>query len=330
MAKGAIMKKELYRIDESKRFYESRYDNGYMDEWPIVKIQRVYELIKSLSLPQKGIALDFGCGNGIFTDIIRQALPEWKIYGCDISMNAINHAKRRFSECTFFVIDNDKPNELKFDFLFTHHVLEHVFDLNVVSQEINALMNQKASMLHILPCGNAGSFEYNVVKLRVDGINKEMENRFFYEDEGHLRRLTTDQMNEIMMKYSFELRKDFYSNHYYGAIKWISQSTPAFILEFANPKMAKDTKGFVYTFILRFRLLSLYVLQLPAIVSKNIRLIKHKKLKHYIIRLLNFPSLLFSYPIFYLVNARANREWANKNHLKYGSEMYLYYYRDNY
>lgn len=52
--------------------------NGHSTE------QRVFEIVRDLNLGRTGVALDFGCWNGV-TEVLRQALPEWVIYGCDIS-----------------------------------------------------------------------------------------------------------------------------------------------------------------------------------------------------------------------------------------------------
>ncbi|MEI2710675.1 MAG: hypothetical protein V9E96_16940 [Chitinophagaceae bacterium] len=56
-----------------------------------------------------------------------------------------------------------------------------------------------------------------------------MENRFFFEEPGHLRRLTTNQFIEHEQKIGFSLIKDFYSNQYDGAINWITKSSPRFV-----------------------------------------------------------------------------------------------------
>lgn len=92
----------LYDQKQSIEFYEDRYKQGYMDEWPIEKKRKIFEVIQELPLPAKGEALDFGCGNGVLTEIIRQALPAWKIFGTDLSKKAIDNAKIRYPGCTFF------------------------------------------------------------------------------------------------------------------------------------------------------------------------------------------------------------------------------------
>jgi len=321
------MKNELYQKKESKQFYENRYEKGYMDEWPSDKKRRVFEIIRILPLPESGNALDFGCGNGVFTDVLRQALPKWKVYGCDISKNAVDNAINRFPECFFFVSDNERSPDMKFDFLFSHHVLEHVFDIKKTINEINILLNPKSFVLHIFPCGNEDSFEYKVCKMRTDGINKEMENRFFFEEEGHVRRLTTGQTNVLMNEYGFALENDFYSNQHDGAIKWISQSSPKFIMEFTNPNKAIDKKAYKFLSILRFKLIVLFMLQLPTIIYNRIKLVRIKKIKHYCIWLIDLIPHFVLYPIYAIVNFKAKNEWNDNKQKINGSEMYLFYSR---
>ncbi|MFT7344475.1 MAG: trans-aconitate methyltransferase [Lentimonas sp.] len=323
------MNKVLYQKEEAKQFYENRYEGDYMDEWPIEKKQRIFNIIQNLDLPESGNAIDFGCGNGVFTEVIRQALPKWKIYGCDISQNAIENAKNRFPECTFFVSDNDRSVDLQFDFLFSHHVLEHVFDIKKTTKEIADLLSPKSFTLHIFPCGNEDSLEHKVCKMLSGGINKEMENRFYFEDEGHVRRLTTEQTNLLMKEFGFTLENDFYSNQYYGAIKWITQSSPKFVMKFINPKTAIDKMAYKYLSILRFKLILLHILQLPAIVFNMIKVVRNKNLKHYLILIIDFIPFLISYPIYAIVNYRAKQEWESSKRLKNGSEMYLFYGRKN-
>lgn len=321
------MKSQLYIKNNNIQFYEERYENGYMDEWPIDKKQRVYEIIKELNLPVSGRALDFGCGNGVFTDVLRQALPNWEIFGCDISKNAIENAKNRYPDCHFFISDNDLKTELKFDFLFTHHVLEHVFDIKEIVFEINSFLNPSSFMLHILPCGNRDSFEYKICNIRVDGINSEMENRFFYEDKGHIRRLITDQALILFQACDFFLEKEFYSNQYNGAIKWITQSSPKFILELTNPNKGRDMKSYIILLFLRFKLLLLFILQAPIVIHNHLNLIKNKKIAHHIFWIINLVPRLFSYPTYFIVNIKAKNEWNKNKHLKNGSEMYLFFKR---
>jgi SAM-dependent methyltransferase len=299
-----------------------------MDELPDEQKQRVFEIVRDLKLGITGVALDFGCGNGVFTEVVRQARPEWDIYSCDISEEALKNARNRFSKCSFFVADENEIGSLKFDILFSHHVLEHVFDIKKIVKQMSNLLNPyDASALLILPCGNEGSFEYEVSKHHRNGIDPGQESRFFFEDEGHVRRLTTKQTNLLMARHKFSLYRDYYSNQEAGAIQWISQSTPGFILDFANPAKALDKPARKFLFNIRIKLFALFLFQLPSIIYNRIKLIRIKTPKHYLLWLIIlFPHFL-SYPVYSFVNYLAKKEWEQRKNQKNGSEMYLFYRR---
>lgn len=318
----------LYDKEHSAEFYESRYKQGYMERWPIEKEKRIYEVIRDLNLPDNGEALDFGCGNGVLTEIVRRALPSWKIFGTDISGEAVSNAGMRYPECSFFEANNPDFKNKKFDFLFTHHVFEHVFNLVEVFNQMNEFLKPESSMLHFLPCGNEGSYEYNICLLRKNGINKEIENRFFFEDEGHVRRLTTADFCRLCETKGFQLQKEFYSNQYYGAIEWITNSNPMFVLMFSDTSQTVDREAKRKLTRERLRLISITALRLPAQIVTKLLNKRNKSLKHYILLLAGLPFYVFSLPIDKYFRRKAEKEWDTEKAERNGSEMCLYFTRD--
>lgn len=311
----------------SIKFYDNKYSKGYIDKWDIEKNQIVSEIIKSLKLPEHGEALDFGCGTGPSTDAIKKALPNWAVYGVDISSVAIKKAKKRCPDCTFFVSSDKDFKDKKFDFLLTHHALEHVYNLSEVMEEINRFMKSSSSFLHILPCGNEGSFEHAICLLKKDGINKEMGDRFFFEDIGHLRRLNTGQMNLLVAKYGFKLTKEYYANQYYGTIEWITRTSPKFVLTFASPKNAKDMKSAIKLASSMIWLLLLNLLRRPASALDSLKGIRTKRMGHYLMFTVGIVFYPISQPLNLYLKNKAKKEWESRKNDKNGSEMYLYYTR---
>jgi SAM-dependent methyltransferase len=315
---------DLHNLEESIRFYEQRYAAGYMDEWDRVKKQRVEEIIAGLNLPATGEALDFGCGTGVFTEVIKKALPGWQVYGTDISAAAIDRAKERHKDCNFFVLNdyNDKPE--KFDFLFTHHVLEHVYDINKITEEMVNFMKPFSSCLHILPCGNSGSFEHKLSLLVRQGIDYEGGGRFFFEDEGHVRRLDTAGMNQLLGRQGFILEKEYYSNQHYGAIDWITDNRDH-IIGMSRWSDGINVSAKVKLLMLRIWLDSLYVLMFPAKYLKKLKERTHIGIKQYLFKSIAMIVYPLSAPIYNYVKNNSENEWRMRKTDRNGSEMYLYY-----
>jgi len=218
------MSGDLHNINSAIEFYDERYEEGYMEEWDDSKKRKVEQIIRSLNLPKRGKALDFGCGNGVFTVIIKKCLPEWDVYGVEISEVAVQNARKKFPSCNFFS-SNEASNHLHiFDFLFSHHVLEHVQNMNETLNQIDQYLKLVSGQLHIFPCGNEGSYEYNICILHKNGIERENGNRFFFEEPGHLRRLKSSEMIDLLKQRRFMLKKQFFANQVYGAINWITKA----------------------------------------------------------------------------------------------------------
>ena len=71
-----------------------------------------------------------------------------------------------------------------------------------------------------------------------------MEGRFFFEDEGHVRRLDTEQMVRQLKPFGFSLVKENYANQYCGAIDWISRSGPGLVRNFSSMAFLASAAAF--------------------------------------------------------------------------------------
>lgn len=318
---------ELSDKDDSSRFYEEHYRSGYMEQWPAEKKQRVFETIQKLSLPGRGEALDFGCGNGVFTQVIREALPDWQVYGTDLSNTAVCTARDRFPQCHFFASGSQEYQEKKFDFVFTHHVLEHVYDLDEVFSQIVALLHPHSYMLHILPCGNQGSLAHTVSSLRQDGIDRSRGNRFFFEDAGHVRRLTTEELVDICKPHGYSLRQEYYSGPYHDAIEWVTGCGPGFIRRYADSRNAIDDDAREQLDRIRRKLLMAGYLRLPARSLPRLRASREKTWREYILMSLLAPLFPLSKRYEASLKAAARTEWQTQDHGRRGGEMFLYFGR---
>jgi SAM-dependent methyltransferase len=319
----------LRDLGVAERYYDSRYQQGYMsdEEWPPEKLERVGRFIRELPLPKNGRALDFGCGAGVFTAVLSAALPGWEIHGTDISRDALGQARTRLPDGTFHSLTECETLTQQFDLIFSHHVLEHVADLPKTAQLLAALLKPSAQMVHILPCGNVGSFGHRVCTLRSDGVDPAAEGRFFYDEPGHLRRLATSTLSDLLTRYGFVLGKAAYANHFYGEIRNMTRFDLRFVRDFADPAKGVSATAAAKLSRLRAGLAVLWALRKPLTILQNKRSHGIHGVRDFVL----FSAGLASYPISKaadgILTALAAREWRTRREDPRGSEMYLLFDR---
>ena len=255
--------------------------------------------------------MDFGCGTGVWTKILKDCLPSWEIWGTDLSETAVKKARIHCTDCSFFPLDEAYDFKEKFNFIFTHHVLEHVFNIYESISLINSLNSrrEKSYMFHIFPCGNPDSYEYKLCSLIQNGIEKEYGNRFFFEDEGHVRRMTTQEITSIISSFGFNLTQDYYANQYHGAVRWITDAGLMFINSLCNVDQALHNEA--KTELIRQRRKLLILSLFGGSLSGRLQYV-------------NLPSKVIIQK--YLLKKAIN-EWNASCTEKNGSEMYLLYER---
>lgn len=311
----------------AQEYYNERYKHGYMQEWPRYKLGRVEAFIRKLNLPEVGIALDFGCGSGVFTEMLRRALPQWEVHGTDVSTEALNVAALRVPNCQFYKLEENKSVMARYDVVFSHHVMEHVPDVKKTSVVVEAMLRSRATMIHILPCGDPGSFEYYVSKSRVDGIDAKHEGRFFFEEEGHLRRLTTEAITSLWRPFGFVIRKACYADHFFGAVKWITETNLDWILAFADPKKYPRIKDRTMMFLIRTLLSALWLTRGPIqVISRKWRY-GCRTYRDYAVLVFCVCVFPISVSIDVIVRVLAWTEWKVSCDKPGGSEMYISFER---
>ena len=100
--------------------------------------------------------LDVGCNSGTFTKQIYNVLPESKIYGIDISQNAISYAEQKYKNISFSVAWAEKLpfKENSFDLATCFEVLEHVDEPDKIIREMLRVLRKKGNMIIIVPTEN--------------------------------------------------------------------------------------------------------------------------------------------------------------------------------
>ncbi|HWF83328.1 MAG TPA: class I SAM-dependent methyltransferase [Vicinamibacterales bacterium] len=321
----AAPSKDLTQPEVAAAYYDERYQSGYMQEWPAEKLARVATFVERLQLPSSGAFLDFGCGTGVFTALLQRALPGWRACGSDIVDLALEKARERCSGGEFFRLDQLAGR--RFDFVFSHHVLEHVQNLDETLVHLAQLTRPGGAMIVIMPCGNAGSLEHDICSARRDGIDAGCGNRFFFEDEGHLRRLTTAELAAAAALHGFTVQRQSFANHHHGALKWLTEQSPAWLKRTLDPAAAIDAKAGSWLRALRRRVLRLRFLRRPPsllIPGMEWRLQKRDR------SLIENAALIISNPVTIVsgvverwLQAKDEQEWTERAGDERGSEMYV-------
>lgn len=320
--------KGLEDIEAAEAFYDRRYRAGYMDDWPIEKLERVAALVRELPLPARGRVLDFGCGAGMFTAVLQSALPGWEVHGTDISAEGIGRAAAAMPGCSFHGLSDTDHLAGTFDLVFTHHVLEHVSDIRQTADLLTGMLNAGGAMLHILPCGDSGGFEASVCAMRRDGVEPDRENRFFFDEEGHLRRLTTQGLIDLWANAGFVPERVYRAARWSGALERLTASQDfGSLWQFADPDMAVDATAANRLRRWRAVLVTLWLMRKPTAVVGN-KLGNGVRSVRDLLMLVGGVTLYpLSKPVDWFIRRLASREWSRDRHLAGGSEMYVFLIR---
>lgn len=203
-----------------KDFYEERYKAGYMSTSQAFVDFRAKAMLSIVPRDVRTI-LDYGCGQGSKTGVLEEVFPDSEITGIDISEDAVKKAAGRFPRHRFIAFDGASapfPDE-GFDLVFSWHVLEHVWDLDVTVKDMSRLVRKGGHLCVALPCGNLGSTEERIVRL-VGGEerSKTGEVRWIYEDEGHLRRATSERLIKAFEQCGMALAEESYTGQSWGGV----------------------------------------------------------------------------------------------------------------
>ncbi|MEX2631225.1 MAG: class I SAM-dependent methyltransferase [Tistlia sp.] len=310
-------------------YYDRRYQDGYMDRWESVKVDKVLEFVGEAVGNRPLRLLDYGCGTGEFAGAISRRFPQLEVWGCDLSPEALARARRKHPGLRFATTAELQESRTRFDLLFTHHVIEHVFDLEATLAEMAALLAPGGEMVHILPCGNPGSLEQRLVA-RIEGGIEGEGRRFFFEDPGHLRRLTSDDLARPLGRHGFALRRAWYANQSWGGVRWLTANL-ADAAEITPVARGRNPGDRLALAAYRSGLVGLALLRHPGALWRRLRRADRRRFGPVkraaylaawpVLGVLRWPSTLLDVGLTRLAEA----EWRDRREQPHGSEMYLYF-----
>lgn len=127
-------------------------NNIFQKYWHLRRFTEVDKFVTAV----EGKVLDIGCHGGLFTSRLRKRIGSGKIYGIDISANAIKKAGERIPGGSFRVADAEylpfKNNF--FNAVFCLEVLEHVDHPEEVLSEIKRVLKSGGYGIILVPTDN--------------------------------------------------------------------------------------------------------------------------------------------------------------------------------
>ncbi len=77
-------------------------------------------------VPKKGVIIDLGCGEGLFSNYLALGSKKRKIFGVDVDKNRIKHAGRGLPNTQFVLGDVNKTKIPAADAIILMHLLHHL------------------------------------------------------------------------------------------------------------------------------------------------------------------------------------------------------------
>lgn len=153
--------------------------------------------------------LDYGCDTGFLLDIIRKKHPSknFEFCGADINEYALNYARQKYRDFTFFSIDNKLFDNEKFDIIILSHVLEHIHDRDGFVKNLKKLLNKDGTLIIAIPQerirGDCTTIEllYNVIKCSFENP--------------HVVKINYRDLNELLANNGLHIKEHVYTHFFY-------------------------------------------------------------------------------------------------------------------
>ncbi|HSW61301.1 MAG TPA: class I SAM-dependent methyltransferase [bacterium] len=213
--------------EDFKEFYDERYKKGLrksLSGYEFARWHALYHFFKNIvKLDRPERILDYGCGSGLFYPLMRSLYPDSQIYGADISSVALDVLTDSFPEFSgkTNLIKNDKTDyqDNFFDLIISIEVMEHVEYLDKYLTEINRILKKDGVFIWTTPCANRFSIEHIYSSLTDQiGISSLGFRRWKWEDEAHVRRLTSQEAEAEMERLGFNDFKFRFRAHFFSFV----------------------------------------------------------------------------------------------------------------
>ncbi len=197
------------REDRLAEYYDRRYDRGYQEglrgyeyaRWSALRAV----IPRAMAGRRPAVVLDYGCGSGLFTPLLRALYPTAEIWGCDISPRALElfAARHPGLASRLEMVDGHRARlaDESVDLCLSVEVMEHVLDLGAYLGDVARLLRPGGIFVWTTPCANALSLEHWIARGR--GLIRPTPEGYrvwAWEDPAHVRRLTSAEAAEQLAR----------------------------------------------------------------------------------------------------------------------------------
>ena len=132
-------------MSTTKQFsYDSKYFEGKMSNWTEMSFatisHRLAATLQNQGYSKRGVAVDYGCGAGVYYDALRAT--GLKVVGVDVSPSALESARQQSYDQLLLLKDDNVPLPDKaVSVLFTTEVMEHIEHVDRAVAEFSRIID---------------------------------------------------------------------------------------------------------------------------------------------------------------------------------------------
>ncbi len=192
--------------------YDQRYSGDYRKHLSGFEIARWKALdhfiTRVLKIGSAKKVLDYGAGRGLHVKLWEKIFPEAELHFCDISSVAMEKFKAEYPRHMdrYFLASEDQSGcgYNTFDVIVSIEVMEHVEDLDFYLRDISRLLKPGGLFVWTTPCANRLSIEHilSAITGKIERT-KEGYRRWTWEDPTHLRRLRSNEIEDLLREKGF-------------------------------------------------------------------------------------------------------------------------------
>jgi methionine biosynthesis protein MetW len=195
----------------NKNFYSNLFDKE-AEKYYMIQEKKIRIVLNLFERHENGKILDIGCGDGFISCLIAQK-AQAKVFGVDISQNAVSKAKERGIAARVVNADKELPFEKgTFDAVFCGDVLEHMYDTEKLLESINNILKPDGYLIVSVPniasWYNRGFLLLGIMPTWIESsLRTYTGNPYLKEGVGHIHAFTKRSLSDLLSLKGFSVEK---------------------------------------------------------------------------------------------------------------------------